>query len=210
MHAQRGETLMGLLVGLGLGLLVVFAGQRMLAQHLRNERQTQTLLQAQIQLRDVVDLMLHTLQGAQGIPQAWKTRTGSQCLDVFCNGPEDFALSGNQLEFTLDRNQDGVQDNNECLGFRLTSGEIKAKTACSPVVWTALTGLDHLRITALQWQLRCTLHGQMVQRWVVLEVHAQWPGSPSQDWVQKQSVLLLNDVPVRSMAGLCGIPLTAS
>jgi type II secretory pathway component PulJ len=205
MHPQRGETLVGLLVGLALGLLVAAAGQRMLAQQLRHERQTQTLLQAQTQLRDAIDLMLHSLQGAQGIPRAWNTRIDAQCHDAFCNGTEDFSLSGNQLEFTLDRNRDGVQDNNECLGFRLTAGEIKAKTSCTPVVWTSLTGSDHLRVTALTWQLRCTIHGHMVKRWMDLEVTAQWPGELAQSFVQQQSVLLHNDVPVRSMAGLCGI-----
>jgi type II secretory pathway component PulJ len=208
MHRQRGETLVGLLVGLSLGLLLAAAGQRMLAQHLRHEHQTQTLLQAQTQLRDAIDLMLHTLQGAQGVPNAWTTRTGAQCDDVFCNGPEDFSLNGNQLEFTLDRNHDGIQDNNECLGFRLTAGEIKAKTACDPVVWTSLTGSDHLKVTAMTWQLRCTIHGHMVQRHMDVKVQAQWPGEPGQSFEQAQSVLLHNDVPVRSMAGLCGIPPT--
>ena len=32
--AQQGETLVGLLVGLGVGLLVLAAGSQMLAQHL--------------------------------------------------------------------------------------------------------------------------------------------------------------------------------
>jgi type II secretory pathway component PulJ len=206
MHEQRGETLVGLLVGLALGLLVATAGQRMLAQHLRHERQTQNLLQAQTQLRDAIDLMLHTLQGAQGVLNAWATRTDGRCHDAFCNDPEDFSLNGNQLEFTLDRNHDGIQDNNECLGFRLTAGEIKAKTSCTPVVWTSLTGSEHLKITALTWQLRCTIHGQMVQRQIELKVQAQWPGEPGQSFEQTQNVLLHNDVPVRSMAGLCGIP----
>ena len=205
MHPQRGETLVGLLVGLALGLLVAAAGQRMLAQQLRHERQTQTLLQAQTQLRDAIDLMLHTLQGAQGFPNAWTTRTDAQCHDAFCTGSEDFSLNGTQLEFTLDRNRDGVQDNNECLGFRLTAGEIKAKTSCTPVVWTSLTGSDHLKVTAMTWQLRCTIHGHMVQRWMDLKITALWPGEPEQSIEQQQSVLLHNDVPVRSMAGLCGI-----
>ena len=157
-------------------------------------------------MRDAIDLMLHTLQGAQGHPNAWSTRTDAQCHDAFCNGSEDFSVNGVQLEFTLDRNHDGVQDNNECLGFRLTSGEIKAKTSCTPVVWTSLTGSDHLKVTALEWQLRCSIHGHMVQRQMDLKVQAQWPGEPGQSFVQQQSVLLHNDVPVRSMAGLCGIP----
>lgn len=206
-HAQLGETLVGLLVGLALGLLVAAAGQRLLAQQLRHERQTQTLLQAQTQLRDAMDAMLHTLQGAQGLPKAWTTRIDTQCHDDFCNGPEDFSLQGSQLEFTLDRNHNGQQNNNECLGFRLTAGEIKSKTSCSdPPVWTPLTGIDHLRVISMQWQLRCTVHGQMVQRWLDLQVQAQWPGDPEQLLGESQSVLLLNDVPLRSMAGLCGIP----
>ena len=120
--AQRGETLMGLLVGLALGLLVLTGGAHMLAQLLRGQRQALQDSHLQQDLHFAMDLMASELQDAQYSALAWSSRSPTVCTDAFCDGREDFALTSDRMDWTLDRNHDGRQDNNECTGFRLRAG----------------------------------------------------------------------------------------
>ena len=165
-HRQRGETLIGLLVGMALGLFVLAAGSAMLAQLLRAHQQT---LQGNQQTQDLdlaLDMLVRELQNAQsvGLSDAAHTRSSQRCPDPFCDGPEDFSIVPDEILFSLDRNHNGVQDNNECSGWRVQDGTLQVRTACSPAVWTALTDSRSLRVTALQVRVRCTEWNGWLQR----------------------------------------------
>jgi hypothetical protein len=57
--------------------------------------------------------------------------------------------------FSIDRNENGLKENNECSGFRFYANQIQIKTSCKPVVWTALTKFQNLDILAFEVQLHC-------------------------------------------------------
>lgn len=192
---QRGETLVGLMVGLGLGLLVLAAGTQMLTQQLRGHRWLLQDSHAHHDLRAALDTMTGLLRQAQSVHEAWRQRTGAQCTDAFCDGPEDFSVSADRIHFSTDRNHNGKQDNNECLGFRLTNGEIKARTACLPEVWTSITDAGSLKITALQWRMHCATQGRLWQRWITVSLTAEWPNDKSRQWQMSQTVSLRNALP---------------
>ena len=131
-HPQRqhGETLVGLLVGIALGMLVLAAGTQMLAQLLRGYRQALQDSHLQQDLHFALDLMARELANAQYVAQAWKTRSVSACNDPFCDAANDFQISDNRIEFSLDRDHNGEQDNNECLGYRVANGVLSMRTSC--------------------------------------------------------------------------------
>ena len=192
---QSGETLVGLMVGLGLGLLVLAAGTQMLAHQLRGHRWQLQDSHVHHDLRAALSIITRDLRQAQSIEDAWKQRTTSTCQDAFCDGPEDFSINADRINFSLDRNHNGQQDNNECLGFHLANGEIKARTSCVPERWTAITDADNLKVTGLQWHVLCAQQGRLWQRWVTVNLTVTWPHDTSRQWHASQTVALRNAVP---------------
>lgn len=202
-HRQSGETLVGLMVGLGLGLLVLAAGTQMLAHQLRSHRWQLQDSHVHHDVRAALSTITRDLRQAQAIADAWQRRTTTTCQDAFCDGPEDFSINADRINFSLDRNQNGLQDNNECLGFRLLNGEIKARTACDPEVWTAITDAGSLKVTGLQWQVQCAQQGRLWQRWVTVRLTVQWPSDTSRQWQASQTVALRNAVPSAQAPAYC-------
>jgi type IV pilus assembly protein PilW len=202
-HHQRGETLIGLMVGLGLGLLVLAAGTQMLAHQLRGHRWLLQDSHAQHDLRAALSSIAQQLRQAQATEDAWKLRTGAACQDAFCDGADDFSLSADRILFSVDRNHNGLQDNNECLGFRLSHGELKARTSCEPEVWTSITDAGSLKITQLQWQVTCAPQGRLWQRWITVRLTAQWPGDTSRQWQTSQTIALRNALPALQAPAYC-------
>jgi type II secretory pathway component PulJ len=202
-RSQNGETLVGLMVGLGLGLLVLAAGSQMLAHQLRGHRWLLQDSHVHHDLRAALSAIGRDLRQAQATEDAWKLRVSANCEDAFCDGAEDFKVSADQIHFSFDRNRNGLQDNNECLGFRLSKGEIKARTACEPEVWTAITDAGSLKITQLQWQVECAPQGRMWQRWVTVRLTAEWPGDTTRQWQSAQTVALRNAVPAAQAPAYC-------
>lgn len=195
-HAhQHGESLVGLMVGLGLGLVVLAAGAQMLAQHLRAHRLALQDSHMHHDLRAVLSTIAHDLQNAQYVGDAWRWRARATCTDAFCDGPEDLGVRGDRIDFSLDRNHNGMQDNNECRGFRLINGEIKARTACQPEVWTALTDAGSIKVLRLSWRVLCEQRGRFWTRRVTMDLSAQWAGDASRQWQHRQTVALRNDIP---------------
>ena len=201
---ERGESLTGLLVGLALGLVVLAAGTQMLATHLRGHRQSLQNSHLQHDLRSAMDWMSRELRRAQYSAQAWQTRSPTACDDSFCDGFEDFSIEGDWIDFSHDRNHNGVQDDNECMGFRLSDKVLMARRSCSGTGnWVALTDSASLEVTALTWQLSCEPRQGWLHRTVRIDLTGQWPGHASAPIQLSQTVHLRNDLPASAQALFC-------
>lgn len=202
-HQQRGETLVGLLVGVALGMLVLAGGAQMLAQLMRGHRQALQDSHLQQDLHFALDLMARELANAQYAAHAWRTRKPGGCDDTFCDAAADFQLGGNRIEFSTDRDHSGQQDNNECQGFRVSDGVLSKRTNCSASGWQPLTDKSTAVVTALQAQLHCSPVQGWLQRQLSLQLDAQWPGDPSRQLVLQRTVALHNRVPAALQARFC-------
>jgi type II secretory pathway component PulJ len=201
---ETGETLMGLLVGMAVGLVVLAAGSAMLANHLRGHRAALQDSHLHTDLRSAMDWMARELRKAQYSAKAWQTRSPVACADAFCDGQEDFRIEGNKIQFSHDRDHDGQQDNNECMGFRLSGSALQIKRSCSASGdWQAITDSTNLNITALNWQLRCELRNGWLHRSVQMDLTAQWPGDASRQVSLSQTIHLRNDLPASKQALFC-------
>ena len=200
---QRGETLVGLLVGIALGMLVLAAGAQMLAQLLRGHRQALQDSHLQQDLHFALDLMARELANAQYVAQAWKTRSVSACNDPFCDAANDFQIADNRIEFSLDRDHNGQQDNNECLGYRVANGVLSMRTSCDSSGWQPLTDKTSAVATRLQAQLHCTPVQGWLQRQLSLQLDAQWPGDPSRQIQLQRTLALHNRLPLAVQARYC-------
>jgi type IV pilus assembly protein PilW len=203
-RTQRGETLVGLLVGLSVGLVVLAAGSQMLAQLLQGHRMALQDSHMHHDLRSALDTITRELRQAQALGQAWRGRVTAHCADAFCAGQADLLVQGQRISFGQDRNQNGVLDNNECLGFRLRDHELQIRTACTPEVWTDLTDAGSLKMTSLAWQVQCEKRGRWVARWVTVQLSAQWPRDATRALNLSQTVSLRNDLPASPWPSVCG------
>lgn len=200
---QQGETLVGLMVGLGLGLVVLAAGSQMLGHLLRGHRLALQDSHLHHDLRSALDTMTRELRQAQTIGEAWHRRTPVQCTDAFCAGPGDLVVQGQRIGFSRERNHNGLLDNNECSGFRLNQHELQIRTACSPEVWTDLTDVGSIKMTDLEWQVQCEKKGPWVARWVTVRLSAHWPRDTTRTLGLTQTVSLRNDVPATPWPSAC-------
>lgn len=203
-RTQQGETLVGLLVGLSVGLVVLAAGSQMLAKYLQAHRLALQDSHVHHDLRSALDTLTRELRQAQSLGQAWRGRAQADCADAFCTGQADLLVQGQRISFGQDRNLNGLLDNNECSGFRLKDHELQIRTACVPEVWTDLTDAGSLKMTSLEWQVLCEKRGRWVARWVTVQLGAQWPRDATRTLSLSQTVSLRNDVPASPWPAVCG------
>ncbi len=78
-----------------------------------------------------------------------------------------------QILFSIDRNENGLKENNECSGFRLNGHQIQTKTSCQPVVWTSLTQPKHLEILAFELRLQCNQSSPILGELLLIEIRSQ-------------------------------------
>mgnify|MGYP000101849991 CR=1 FL=1 len=202
MH-QRGESMVSVLVGLAIGLLVLAGGVNVWVNTLQGQRAVLKDSHLQQDLRSAMALMSQEIRKAHYINAAWRSRTSAQCADEFCGSAEDFTVSKSQIEFSWDRDDDGLKDNNECTGFQLKSYELRAKTACNPAVWTSITDAGSIKITALQFNSYCQLVQGSLRRQIDILVTATLPNDASTRFTHTQSIALLNPIPAVNLTPDC-------
>ncbi|MFM7026517.1 MAG: PilW family protein [Limnohabitans sp.] len=200
---QRGETLVGLLVGMALGLWVLAAGVQMLAHLLRGHRQVLQDSHLQQDLHFAMDLMARELQHAQYVAQAWRTRSPGTCGDAFCDEATDFLTGDNRIEFSMDRNHNGLQDNNECMGFRVVDGVLSRRTGCHSGGWQPLSDKTAAVVSSLQVQLSCTAVNGWLYRQLDLQLDAHGPDDPDRGLRLQRKVPVHTPLPVVVQERFC-------
>lgn len=203
MRRQRGETLVGLLVGLAVGLLVLAGATHMLAQLYRAQNLSLQDQHAEQELEWALELVARELANAQYVANAWQSRSPSACQDPFCDGPEDLDVATGRIVFSLDRDHNGLQKNEECTGLRLSNGALQLRTACIPETWAPLTDTLVLRVTRLDAQLQCEHRSGWVQRSVQLHAEGQAPTLTGRMLVIERQVALRNHLPEAASASAC-------
>ena len=201
--AQAGQSLLSLMLGMGLGLLVVAAGIRLLGLQWQTQRQLLQQVALQQDLQTALGFVVQELQQAQQVHAAWQQRADGPCSDPLCTDEGALRLSGEQLEWATDRNRNGLRENNECSGLRLRGGVLQHKTACTTAVWTALTDPASLQLTRLDWQLQCRSEGQRLVRRMRLVLAGHVPQNPDQRLQVEQLVNLRNDLPLPAPGSGC-------
>jgi type II secretory pathway component PulJ len=200
---MRGESLIGLLIGLALGLGVLTGGISLWMVTLKAQRSALQENRMHQDLRAAMDWMAQEIRQAQYLHQAWKLRTTADCSDAFCGAPEDFSISGNQIEFSWDRDDDGTKDNNECNGFQLREFELRTKTSCTSGQWQVVTNAEDVKITSLKFTPRCTWVNDSLLRHIDIQLTATLPNDPLTVVTHQQSVQLRNAQPASAWPGSC-------
>lgn len=202
-RSQRGETLVSLLTGVALGLGVLAAGTQLLNHLLRAHRQTLQDSHFQQDLHFAMDLMVRELQHAQYVAQAWHTRSPERCDDAFCDDAADFLPGNNRIEFSMDRNHNGVQDNNECMGFRVVDGMLSRRTGCHDGGWQPLSDKSTALVSGLQVRQHCAAVDGWLHRQLELQLDAHGPDDPARAMQLQRSVPIYTRLPAAVQEKFC-------
>ncbi len=149
--------MVNLLVGLALGLSMLSAAAVWVNLQWQNDRQILLRSHSQQDVRALMDTLVHDLRRAnfQALRAGSDNGLPGLCPSAFCGLAEDFDVSSHQILFSVDRNDNGLKDNNECSGFRVNAKELQTKTACQPPVWSTLSDSKNLQILELNFRLQC-------------------------------------------------------
>lgn len=150
-HAQRGLSIVELLVGVVIALFIVAAGATLLSSHLRENRAL--LLEARLMqdLRTAADLVARDLRRAgywgAAIDGVWSAGASGVAANPYAAlAPAAAASDAASFRYSRDANENGVVDSNEQFGFRLRNGAIEMQLGANN--WQALTDAGTLAITA--------------------------------------------------------------
>lgn len=201
---MRGESLIGLLIGLALGLGVLTGGISLWMITLKAQRSALQESRMHQDLRAAMDWMAQEIRQAQYVRNAWALRTTTDCNDAFCGAPEDFSVKDSQIEFSWDRDDDGTKDNNECNGFQLREFELRTKTSCASGQWQVVTNAEHIKITSLKFTPRCAWANGSLLRHLDIQLTAALPNDTLTTVTHQQSLQLRNAQPAAAWPGSCG------
>ncbi len=148
--AQRGLSLVELLVGVAIALFIAAAAATLLAGHLRESRAL--LLEARLMqdLRTAADLVSRDLRRAgywsAAVDGVWLAGASSVAANPYAAlAPAAAASDAASFRYSRDAIENGVVDSNEQFGFRLRNGAIELQLGAAN--WQALTDTGTLTIT---------------------------------------------------------------
>ncbi len=167
--------MVNLLVGMAMGLSVLSAAVFWVHFQWTHDRQILERSHAQQETRALMDTMVRDIRRANfhSVAIAPTSHQDPLCPIQFCGTLEDFYLTPQQILFSIDRNENGLKENNECSGFRLNGNQIQTKTSCQPVVWTSLTQPKHLEILTLELRLQCNQTSTILGELLLIEIRSQ-------------------------------------
>jgi len=177
---QRGETLVGLLVGMVVGLIVLGGASLIYLDAARANSITLQTSRSNQELKAIMDVMVRDIRRAGRSTAVANCMGGATCTNNFAGGSEDWTVAANQIDFTYDLNANGSQDSTECHGFRRVEasgvGRIEMKTNCTPT-WQSLSTPNSMNISnlSLTSETRCLSagSGQLAVRQVLVYLEAQ-------------------------------------
>jgi type II secretory pathway component PulJ len=167
--------MVNLLVGLAMGLSVLSAAVFWVHFQWTHDRKILDRSHAQQETRALMDTLVQDIRRANfhSVVIAPTSPQNPLCPIQFCGTLEDFYLIPQQILFSIDRNENGLKENNECSGFRLNGNQIQTKTSCQPVVWTSLTQPKHLEILTLELRLQCNQTSTILGELLLIEIRSQ-------------------------------------
>jgi type IV pilus assembly protein PilW len=149
-HAQRGLSMVELLVSAAIGLLVVAAGTTLLVGNLRENRSL--LLEARLMqdLRTAADLISRDLRRAGYWAGAndgvWIAGASSVATNPYsAMAPGTAASDAVSFRYSRDATENNLVDSNEQFGYRLRAGAIELQLGAGN--WQALTDAGTLNVT---------------------------------------------------------------
>ena len=169
--------MVNLLVGMAMGLSLLSAAVFWVHFQWTHDRKILERSHAQQEIRALMETLVHDIRRANFYNIAI-TPTPTQdliCPSQFCGAQEDFYVAPQQILFSIDRNENGLKENNECSGFRFNANQIQTKTSCQPVVWTTLTQAKNLEILAFELRLQCNQYSQNLEGLLLIEIRSQSP-----------------------------------
>jgi type IV pilus assembly protein PilW len=158
-HAQRGLSLVELMVGVAIALLIAAAGTLLLAGHLQENRRLLVEARLMQDLRTAADVVTRDLRRAgywgDAAAGAWMPGTTSVVANPYAAYAPDSATSDTaSFRYSRDATENNSVDSNEQFGFRLRNGAIELQLGAGN--WQALTDTGTLTVTSFtltpQWQ----------------------------------------------------------
>lgn len=149
--AQRGLSMIELMVGLTLGMVVVVGGISLFVSNAVTSRQLNRETRVNQDLRAAVDLIARDLRraGYWGESLRGTIATSATTSTTTPNPYRAITAGTNQIEynFSRDTTEDNALGNNEQFGFRLNAGAVEMKTDGTPT-WRAVTDPASLTVTS--------------------------------------------------------------
>ena len=110
--------------------MVLAAGSALLANQMRAHRAALQDRQLHTDVRSAMDWVARELRKAQYSANAGNP-VRRRCAPIRFANPDNFSIMGHQIDFSHDRDHDGIKDDDECMGFRLTQQSLHARRSCS-------------------------------------------------------------------------------
>jgi type IV pilus assembly protein PilW len=165
--------MVNLLIGIAIGLSVLSAATFWVNFQWQQSRQILQRSHAQQESSALMDTLIHDLRQAnfQGVKLTGMGLQDPLCSSQFCGALEDFDVTGQQILFSMDRNENGIKENNECSGFRFNANQIQMKTLCKEGQWTGLTKPQNLEVVAFKVKLLCS--SDLLNQDVILSIEVR-------------------------------------
>jgi len=153
---QVGLTLIELMIAMAIGLIVTAAVIGLFVSVLSSNNANLNEIRLNQELRAVMSLMTRDIRRAayNGV-SATNSSVNPFSSEAATASDTKLAITGNTVNFSYDADGDGVLDNGEVFGYRLSGTEVQycqsTGTTFATCVWSALTDSSIVGVTVLSF-----------------------------------------------------------